>query len=129
DRGPIGAALKADQAALAERRLLQLKTLYDDRLYVELQRPTGFDRSLEAATVDLAYAHDLPLVATNEAFFPAAVGYEAHDALMAIAEGSVVAVDHRRRLTTDHFLRPQKEMAALFADLPEALDSTIEIAK
>lgn len=129
ERGPVGAALRAEQPALAEQRLLQLKAWYGDRLYVELQRPTGYDRALEAATIDLAYAHDLPLVATNEAFFPAAADYDAHDALMAIAEGSVVAVDDRRRLTPDHYLRTQKEMAALFADLPEALASTVEIAR
>src|SRR5690606_38188356 len=92
------------------------------------QRYRGYDKAVEAATIDLAFAHDLPLVATNEAFFPFADDYEAHDALLAIAEGSVVAVDDRRRLTPDHHLKSQAEMTALFADLPEAIDSTVEIA-
>jgi DNA polymerase-3 subunit alpha len=128
ERGPVGAAIRGDQKPLAEARLLRLKAMFGDRLYVELQRPARYDRACEAATIALAYAHDLPLVATNEAFFPTADDYDAHDALLAIAEGSVVAVDDRRRLTPDNHLKSQAEMAALFADLPEALDNTVEIA-
>ena len=129
DRGPVGQALASGHAEIAEQRLLRLRETYGDRLYVELQRPRGYSRQVEAATVELAFRHDLPLVATNEAFFIAADDYDAHDALLAIAEGSVVAVDERRRLTPDHHLKSQAEMASLFADLPEALDSTIEIAR
>lgn len=127
-RGPLGSAFKSDHAPLAESRLLTLKSLFGDRLYIELERVAGYDRAIEAATIDLAYRHELPLVATNEAFFPAREDYEAHDALIAIAEGSVIAVDERRRLSPDNFLKPQKEMAQLFADLPEAIDNTVEIA-
>ncbi|TGV60792.1 DNA polymerase III subunit alpha, partial [Mesorhizobium sp. M00.F.Ca.ET.149.01.1.1] len=88
-RGPIGSALKADRRDLAEQRLLFLKDLFGDRLYVELERVAGYDRMVEKSTVDLAYTHELPLVATNEAFFSKREDYEAHDALIAIAEGSV----------------------------------------
>ena len=129
ERGPIGACLKSGHPAEAEDRLVFLKRVFGDRLYVELQRQRGYDRAVESASIDLAYKHDLPLVATNEAFFPSSEDYEAHDALLAIAEGSVVAVDERRRLTDEHYLRTQAEMAALFADLPEALESTVEIAR
>jgi DNA polymerase-3 subunit alpha len=127
--GPIGRALQQGHGRDAEERLLTLKDLFGDRLYVELQRLGGYDRALEAATIDLAYRHDLPLVATNEAFFPTAADFEAHDALIAIAEGTVIANDDRRRLSPDNHLKPQAEMAALFADLPEALESTVEIAR
>ena len=128
-RGPIGAAIASDHGALAETRLLRLASLFGDRLYVELERLSGYDRRVEAETIELAYRHDLPLVATNEAFFPARDDFEAHDALIAIAEGTVVAEDNRRRLTPDNFLKSQDEMAALFADLPEAVEHTIEIAR
>ncbi|EKF17887.1 DNA polymerase III subunit alpha [Nitratireductor pacificus] len=128
-RGPIGAALKAERAEVAEARLTYLKEVFGNRLYVELERLAGYDRALEAATVDLAYRHELPLVATNEAFFPAREDFDAHDALIAIAEGAVIAMDDRRRLTPDNYLKPQAEMARLFADLPEAIDNTIEIAR
>ncbi len=127
-RGPIGSALKFDHADLAEGRLLALKAIFADRLYVELERVRGYDRRIEASTIDLAYRHELPLVATNEGYFPARDDFEAHDALMAIADGSVIASDDRRRLTPDHHLRSQAEMAELFADLPEAIDNTVEIA-
>ncbi len=128
ERGPVGAALKDEHPHVAADRLDILAGMFGDRLYVELQRPSGYDRAVEAATVAMAYDKRLPLVATNEAFFLQREDYDAHDALMAIAEGSVVAVDDRRRLTPDHHLRSQAEMAALFADLPEAIDNTIEIA-
>ena len=128
-RGPIGAAIRGGNPDLAERRLLTLKRLFGDRVYIEIDRLAGYDRALEAATVQLAYLHEMPLVATNEAFFPARDDFDAHDALMAIAEGSVVAADDRKRLTHDNFLRSQREMAALFEDLPEALDNTVEIAR
>jgi DNA polymerase-3 subunit alpha len=128
-RGPIGAAIASDHAALAEARLLRLGSLFGDRLYVELERLAGYDRRIEAETIGLAYRHDLPLVATNEAFFPSREDFEAHDALIAIAEGTVVAEDNRRRLTPDNFLKGQDEMAALFADIPEATAHTVEIAR
>ncbi|GAA2822264.1 DNA polymerase III subunit alpha [Aminobacter aminovorans] len=128
-RGPIGAAIKSDHTAIAESRLLTMKQMFGDRLYVELERLAGYDRMIEAATIELAYRHYLPLVATNEAFFAKRADFEAHDALIAIAEGSVVAEDNRRRLTPDNFLKSQKEMGELFADLPEAIDNTVEIAR
>ena len=84
-RGAIGTALKTDHAQLAENRLLALKRIFGDRLYIELERAAGYDRVVEAKTIDLAYGHELPLVATNEAFFPAREDYEAHDALIAIS--------------------------------------------
>ena len=127
-RGPLGNALKEDRRDLAEARLLGLKELFGDGLYVELERVGAYDRAIELATIELAYGHELPLVATNEAFFSARSDYEAHDALIAIAEGSVVAADNRRRLSPDNFLKSQAEMATLFADLPEAIDNTVEIA-
>ncbi len=129
ERGPVGAALAGDHPAVAEARLSRLSALFGDRLYVELSRPQGYSRRIEAAMVGLAYRCELPLVATNEAFFPAREDFEAHDALIAIAEGAVIASDDRRRLTPDHHLKSQAEMSALFADLPEALDNTLEIAR
>ncbi|MGC4027131.1 MAG: DNA polymerase III subunit alpha [Mesorhizobium sp.] len=128
-RGPIGAALKEGHSEIAEARLSQLQELFGDRLYVELERLGGYDRGLEAATVELAYAMELPLVATNEAFFQSRDDFEAHDALIAIAEGSVVASDDRRRLSPDNYLKSSAEISMLFADLPEAIENTIEIAR
>lgn len=126
--GPINDALSDDKPDRALERLEFLKAAFGDRLYMELQRHGSYDQYIEAALVDLAYKHNLPLVATNEAFFANKGGYEAHDALMAVAEGQIVSNPDRRRVTPDHYLKTQEEMVALFADLPEAVDNTVEIA-
>ncbi len=128
-RGPLGAAIASGHADEAEARLLELKRYFGDRLYVELERVGNWDRRIEAASVDLAYRHEIPIVATNEAFFLKRDDFDAHDALLAIAEGTVVGEDNRRRLSPDNHLRGQAEMAELFADLPEAIENTVEIAR
>ena len=128
--GPISLAIQADHAALAAARCDRLAGLFGDRLYVELQRH-GVDRErrVEGALIDLAYSKGLPLVATNEPYFASADDYEAHDALLCIAGGRLVAETDREQLTADHRFKTRAEMAVLFADIPEALASTIEIAE
>ena len=107
-----------------------MQRLFGDRLYVELQRHgTPDERAAEPALLDLAYTNGIPLVATNEPFFAKREDYDAHDALICIAEGRVVAETDRRQLTAEHYFKSRAEMAALFADLPEALASTVEIAE
>ncbi|MBL8575566.1 MAG: DNA polymerase III subunit alpha [Hyphomicrobiaceae bacterium] len=128
--GPICEAFTTQRPELARIRLERLAALFGDRLYVELQRH-GSDAEIETEPklIDLAYALDLPLVATNEPFFPQRDDYEAHDALLAIAEGRVLIEDDRRKLNPDYAFKTRAEMCALFADLPEALASTVEIAR
>src|SRR5215216_6384272 len=128
--GPISLALHGDHAALAAARCDRLANLFGDRLYVELQRH-GIDRErrVEGSLIDLAYAKGLPLVATNEPYFATTDDYEAHDALLCIAGGRLVAETDRDQLTPDHRFKTRAEMAVLFADIPEALASTIEIAE
>lgn len=127
--GPVDRAVREGHPNLAAERLLRLKTLFGDRLYIELQRHGTYDKRHEHRMIDLAYEHDIPLVATNEAFFPSKADYDAHDALMAVAHGAIVSDDSRFRLTPDHYLKSRAEMAKLFADLPEALENTVEIAR
>src|SRR6201747_87334 len=128
--GPISLAINADQAALAAARCDRLAGLFGDRLYIELQRH-GIERErrAEAGLIDLAYTKGLPLVATNEPYFATADDYEAHDALLCIAGGRLIAETDRDQLTPDHRFRTRAKMAVLFADVPEALGSTIEIAE
>jgi hypothetical protein len=71
----------------------------------------------------------LPLVATNEPSFAGNDDYEAHDALLCIAGGRLIAETDRDQLTPDHRFKTRAEMAVLFADIPEALASTVEIAE
>ena len=128
--GPIDRALSDGQLALAEARLTELKRVFRDRLYVEVQRHgLKGETEVEPQLLALACRLELPLVATNEAYFAAPDDYEAHDALLCIAGGHTVGDDNRRRLSREHDFKSAEEMAALFADLPEALESTIEIAK
>jgi DNA polymerase III subunit alpha len=128
--GPISLAITADQAALAATRCDRLAGLFGDRLYIELQRH-GLDseRRVEPHLIDFAYSKGLPLVATNEPYFATADDYEAHDALLCIASGRLIAETDRNQLTPDHRFKTRAEMALLFADLPEALASTVEIAE
>jgi DNA polymerase-3 subunit alpha len=127
--GPLDTVIASGQSHLAASRLETLMRLFGDRLYVELQRHgTAAEKRTEPVLVDLAYKHHLPLVATNEPFFATAADYEAHDGLICIAEGKLIAETERRQLTPQHRFKTRAEMAALFADLPEALEHTVEIA-
>lgn len=131
--GPHGAldlALAAGQNDLAAARCETLALLFGDRLYVELQRHgLPHERRCEGGLLDLAYAKGLPLVATNEPFFANEDDYEAHDALICISEGRLVAEQDRRQLTVEHRFKSRTEMMALFADLPEALTSSVDISQ
>src|SRR5713101_6117073 len=129
-KGPVGRLLAEGQADAAEAALTELAMAFPNRLYVELMRHgMPEDARSEPGLVELAYRHGLPLVATNDAYFPDRDFYEAHDALLCVAEGRVVADAERHRLTPHHYFRPAVEMRALFADLPEACDNTLVIAR
>ena len=135
--GPLGRFHATGQHAKARAILERLAAIYPNRLYVELQRHPGPGGALsepealaERGAIDLAYELNLPLVATNDVYFPKTEMYEAHDALICIAEGAYVDQQQpRRRLTPQHYFKSESEMVALFADLPEALENTVEIAK
>ncbi|WP_209599583.1 DNA polymerase III subunit alpha [Ruegeria sp. HKCCSA071] len=134
--GPVGRLLQQGQRPAAETLVDRLAAIFPDRLYIELQRHPGEDgqpeaeRQTERGHIEMAYAKNLPLVATNDVYFPTSDMYEAHDALICIAEGAYVdQQEGRRRLTAQHYFKSQQEMATLFADLPEAIENTVEIAR
>ncbi len=134
--GPVGRLLQTGQLPAAETLIKRLHAAFGDRLYIELQRHPGEggkpenERLTERGFVEMAYAMDIPLVATNDVYFPASNMYEAHDALICIADGAYVdQQDPRRKLTSQHYFKSQAEMVTLFADLPEAIENTVEIAK
>jgi len=134
--GAIGMLLQAGQIPAAEALVDRLHALFEDRFYMELQRhpedggQPEAERLTERHFVEMAYAKDIPLVATNDVYFPKTDMYEAHDALICIAEGAYVdQQEPRRRLTAQHYFKSQEEMVTLFADLPEAIENTIEIAR
>src|SRR5215813_10519694 len=128
--GPLDTAIGAGQSHLAASRLDALLKLFGDRLYMELQRHgTPSQRRSEPVLIDLAYGKGVPLVGTNEPFFASAQDYEAHDALICIAEGRLLSENDRRQLTPEHRFKSRAEMVELFRDLPEALTHTVEIAQ
>ncbi|MBB5720506.1 DNA polymerase-3 subunit alpha [Loktanella ponticola] len=134
--GPIGRLLRQGQRPKAELLMDQFFEIYGDNLYVELQRHPGENGVTEAEKlserghVEMAYAKGIPLVATNDVYFPKTGLYEAHDALICISEGAYVdQQEPRRRLTPQHYMKTPQEMVTLFADLPEAVENTVEIAK
>ena len=129
-KGPVGGLLSEGQGEAAEAVLSSLAAAFPNRLYVELMRHGAPEEARsEPGMVELAYRHGLPLVATNDVHFPDGDFYEAHDALLCVAQGAVIADAARQRLTPAHSFRPASEMRAAFADLPEACDNTLVIAR
>ena len=128
--GPVGRLLLQNRKDAAAELLKRLAAAFQGRTYVEILRHgMAAEDQTEGDFIDLAYEQDIPLVATNEAFFATEDMFEAHDALICIAEGAYLSETARRRLTPDHWFKPAGDMRALFADLPEAVDNTLVIAR
>ncbi|MCB9987364.1 MAG: DNA polymerase III subunit alpha [Rhodospirillales bacterium] len=129
-RGPVAQYLLHNQPRDAERMVKKLAGLFDGRFYIEIQRHgVREEQACEAGLVDLAYKHDIPLVATNDVYFADSDMHEAHDALLCIAGGRYVTEEDRRRVSPECYFKSAAEMRALFADLPEAVDNTLVIAR
>ncbi len=129
-KGLINKLIVDGQLDAAKAWLERLAKIFDGRLYVELQRHgIAAEAVAEPHLVQFAYALNLPLVATNEPFFAKKDMFEAHDALLCIASSSYVSQDDRRKESREHYFKSPDEMAALFADAPDAIANTIEIAK
>jgi DNA polymerase-3 subunit alpha len=132
--GEIGRLLLGGQIDAADVALKKYTDLFPGRFYVEITRHNGGtvgtnEQRIEHELIELAYKYDIPLVATNDVYFGEQDMYTAHDALLCIADKMIVAETNRRRLTQDHFFKSAGEMRALFADLPEACDNTLVVAK
>ena len=129
--GDVGRALLGGKADLARERAQYWMDLYRGRFYLELHR-TGRegDEAHVHAAVDLAGELQCPVVATNDVRFLDSSEYEAHEARVCIREGRSLDDPRRARLYTDEqYLRTPAEMADIFADIPEALANTVEIAR
>ncbi|HVJ70877.1 MAG TPA: DNA polymerase III subunit alpha, partial [Sphingomicrobium sp.] len=125
------ARLFADgQAEKAGSYAGRLKALFPNRLYIELSRRSdAAEEAAEAALIDLAYALDLPMVATNPAQYAEPSFHAAHDAMMCIAGSTYVENNDRPRSSSEAWLKPGPVMEQLFADLPEAIANTAVIAQ
>ncbi len=129
--GDVGRALVAGNRALAEQRLDAWLALFGDRYYLQLVR-TGRENEEDClhASVALAAARGVPVVATNGACFLHSDEFAAHEVRVCIHEGRTLDDPRRAKIYTEQqYLRSPAEMAELFADLPEALENSVEIAR
>ncbi len=128
--GPIGRLVLENRTEEAKEITKELLDIFSDRLYMEISRiGTPQENKTEDTFINLAYEYNIPLVATNEAFFFDVDMYEAHDALVCVAQGEYVANENRKKYSPNNRLKKQDEMVELFADLPEAIINTVNIAK
>ena len=129
--GEIGAALLAGNQAAARAAATDYQTWFPERFYIELQR-IGQPRQEEYnhAAVAFAFEASLPVVATNPVVFLKREEFEAHEVRVCIQDGRVLTDSRRpRRHTAQQYFRSSDEMRELFADVPEAISNTVEIAR
>ena len=133
--GPIDVLFRQGKPEEARAALREMQRVFGDRFYAEIQRHDGGPHggikggAAEAGLVGFAYDNDVALVATNDVHFATPDLYGAHEALLCISDGAYLGVVDRRKVTPDHWFKPARAMRELFADLPEACDNTVEIAK
>jgi DNA polymerase-3 subunit alpha len=128
--GPVDPLMAGGKIDAGRAALQAMAAAFGDRFYVELQRHgLAEEAASERHLVDFAYEHDLPLAATNDVYFADASMHRAHEALLCIADGAFLSQEDRRRATAEHWFKPPEAMRALFADLPEACDNTLDIAR
>jgi len=128
--GDVARHLLKGRTADARTELSTLASAFPGRCYVEITRHGMPDElAVEPGLIDLAYELDLPLVATHDARFMKSTDATAHDALMCIANGQYLGQEDRKRVSASQYLKSAAEMTELFADLPEAIENTAEIAR
>lgn len=128
--GALAQLLADGQVSAAVEYTENLQALFPGRLYIELSRRNNpIEDAAEDALIDLAYQHDIPLVATNPAFFAEPEFFDAHDAMLCISDGEYVENMDRRRSSRDTWIKTGRQMGELFADIPEAIANTLVIAR
>jgi len=128
--GTIGRMILNNQLLEAEKFLLDLKRIFNDRLYVELMRHGLIEEiNTEKYFVEMAFKHNIPLVATNDVYFLKEDMHEAHEILLCIADSKYINDASRRKSSKDNYFKSSKQMVVLFKDIPEAIENTIVIAK
>ncbi|WP_421931507.1 DNA polymerase III subunit alpha [Phenylobacterium sp.] len=128
--GPVDPLMASGKTAEGQAALAEMHRVFGDRFYIELQRHgMAAQAAAEPELVAYAYEFDIPLVATNDVYFGPAELYTAHEALLCIADGAFISQEDRRRVTPEHWFKPAEDMRKLFADLPEACDNTLDIAR
>lgn len=130
-QGNIGKALKMGNAALAKHLAQEWSEKFPNAFYIELQR-AGFEgeENYIHDVIDIAKALHIPVVATHPIQFLHRTDFDTHEVRVCIAEGEVLTNQHRvRSFTPEQYMKSTEEMRELFADIPSALQNTLEIAK
>ncbi|RXR28292.1 DNA polymerase III subunit alpha [Sphingobium fluviale] len=128
--GALARLYAEDQPDAAQDYCTALEALFPGRLYIELcRRLDPVEGKAEPRLIDLAYARNLPLVATNPTCFAEPDFHEAHDAMLCIAQSAYVESADRRRSSPDAWMKPAAEMKHIFEDLPEAIANTLVVAQ
>ena len=129
--GDLGKFLLKGNRQMVEQSLAFYRTHFPDAYYLELLRTGRPDEEVYLhMAVAIAAEFELPVVATNEVVFLGADDFDAHEIRVAIHDGYTLMDKRRpRRYSPQQYLRSQEEMCELFADIPEALENTVEIAK
>jgi len=131
ERGDVGMALASGNRAQAEQLARDWAADFPGAFYIELQRVDPVrSAAFVQASVELASASSLPVVATHPIQFVKPADYRAHEARVCIAQGYVLGDNRRpREFLPSQYFKTQAEMAELFSDLPAALENSVEIAK
>ncbi|QWL60499.1 DNA polymerase III subunit alpha [Aeromonas jandaei] len=129
--GDVGKFLLKGNRQMTEQCVAFYQTHFPDAYYLELLRTGRSDEEVYLhMAVAIATEFELPVVATNEVVFLNADDFDAHEIRVAIHDGYTLMDKRRpRRYSPQQYLRSQEEMCELFADIPEALENTVEIAK
>lgn len=128
--GSIGMLLNQDQDKKAEELIGEFSQIFPGNFYIEITRhQTKLEEKLEAKFIDLALKHSLPLVATNDVYFLTEEMHEAQDILTCVGEGKLFFAADRKKISPQQYFKNQEALEALFSDIPEAIENTVNIAK
>lgn len=135
DDGIIGSLLIEREYDFANKLISQLYELFNDRLYIELVRyehdkdKLSIQKKIEPHLLNMALNNNIPIVATNDTYFSDIGMFEAHDALICISNSRYISEENREKSCKDKYFKSKEEMIKLFADLPEAIENTVNISK
>lgn len=129
-KGIVAKLILEDLEKSLDEILRELKEVFTNNFYIEITRHgSEVEEKLEKKLIELAFKHNLPLVATNDIYFLTPQMHEAQDILSCIGRGQVFAETSRERNLPSQYFKSVEEMQELFADLPEALENSVNIAK
>jgi len=129
--GDIGQAILSKKNEVAEKLLEEWQALFPQRFYIEITRTDKHEEELyNEEILELASKYQIPIVATNNVRFLNTDDFEAHEARVCIHDGYVLSDSRRKKeYTPAQYLKTPEEMAELFADIPEAIENSLEITK